>query len=114
MHGPGFWSGTAARTARRTPAAAAATSRPARTRRPRLRRQGTRRGRRTLREALAAKERLDNRRRAAQAKPMTLPPFHLAFPVDDLAAARHFYGELLGCPEGRSAEHWIDFNLYGH
>jgi extradiol dioxygenase family protein len=45
---------------------------------------------------------------------MTLPPFHLAFPVDDLAAARRFYGELLGCPEGRSADHWIDFDLYGH
>ena len=45
---------------------------------------------------------------------MSLPPFHLAFPVDDLAAARHFYGELLGCPEGRSAEEWIDFDLYGH
>lgn len=45
---------------------------------------------------------------------MTLAPFHLAFPVDDLAAARSFYGELLGCPEGRSAEDWIDFNLYGH
>jgi extradiol dioxygenase family protein len=45
---------------------------------------------------------------------MSLPPFHLAFPVDDLAAARRFYGELLGCPEGRSAEHWVDFNLHGH
>ncbi len=45
---------------------------------------------------------------------MTIPPFHLAFPVDDLAAARHFYGGLLGCPEGRSAEQWIDFDLYGH
>jgi extradiol dioxygenase family protein len=45
---------------------------------------------------------------------MTLPPFHLAFPVDDLAAARQFYGELLGCPEGRSAAHWVDFDLYGH
>src|SRR5215212_9928087 len=45
---------------------------------------------------------------------MTLPPFHLAVPVDDLAAARCFYGELLGCPEGRSADHWVDFNLYGH
>jgi uncharacterized protein len=45
---------------------------------------------------------------------MTLPPFHLAFPVDDLAAARTFYGELLGCPEGRSAEKWVDFDLYGH
>ena len=45
---------------------------------------------------------------------MGLPPFHLAFPVDDLAAARRFYGELLGCPEGRSAEQWVDFDLYGH
>jgi extradiol dioxygenase family protein len=45
---------------------------------------------------------------------MSLPPFHLAFPVDDLAAARRFYGELLGCPEGRSADEWIDFDLYGH
>jgi len=45
---------------------------------------------------------------------MTLPPFHLAFPVDDLGEARRFYGELLGCPEGRSAEEWIDFDLYGH
>lgn len=43
-----------------------------------------------------------------------MPPFHLAFPVDDLAAARRFYGELLGCPEGRSADHWVDFDLYGH
>ncbi|MCB1184590.1 VOC family protein [bacterium] len=41
-------------------------------------------------------------------------PFHLAFPVDDLAAARRFYGGLLGCPEGRSAATWIDFDLYGH
>jgi len=45
---------------------------------------------------------------------MSLPPFHLAFPVDDLGAARRFYGELLGCPEGRSADEWIDFDLYGH
>jgi len=45
---------------------------------------------------------------------MDLPPFHLAFPVDDLAAARRFYGELLGCPEGRSADEWIDFDLHGH
>ena len=45
---------------------------------------------------------------------MSLPPFHLAFPVDDLGAARRFYGELLGCPEGRSAEQWVDFDLYGH
>lgn len=44
----------------------------------------------------------------------TVPPFHLAFPVHDIAAARQFYGELLGCPEGRSDTHWVDFNLYGH
>jgi len=45
---------------------------------------------------------------------MSLPPFHLAFPVDDLAAARRFYGELLGCPEGRSSDEWVDFDLHGH
>ena len=45
---------------------------------------------------------------------MSLAPFHLAFPVDDLAAARRFYGELLGCPEGRSADQWVDFDLHGH
>ena len=45
---------------------------------------------------------------------MTLPPFHLAFPVHDLDAARAFYGELLACPEGRSAPEWIDFDFYGH
>ena len=43
-----------------------------------------------------------------------LPPFHLAFPVHDLAAARAFYGGTLGCAEGRSAASWIDFDLYGH
>jgi extradiol dioxygenase family protein len=43
-----------------------------------------------------------------------LPPFHLAFPVHDLAAARAFYGDLLACPEGRSAEQWIDFDFFGH
>ena len=45
---------------------------------------------------------------------MTLPPFHLAFPVHDLDSARAFYGELLGCREGRSAEDWIDFDFFGH
>ena len=45
---------------------------------------------------------------------MSLPPFHLAFPVDDLAAARSFYGGVLGCPEGRSADDWVDFDLHGH
>jgi len=44
----------------------------------------------------------------------SLPPFHLAFPVRDLAEARAFYGELLGCPEGRSSAEWIDFDFYGH
>ena len=43
-----------------------------------------------------------------------LVPFHLAFPVASLAQARAFYGGLLGCPEGRSSEEWIDFNFYGH
>lgn len=41
-------------------------------------------------------------------------PFHLAFPVHDLAAARRFYGEILGCSEGRSSDTWIDFDLFGH
>ena len=41
-------------------------------------------------------------------------PFHLAFPVSSLESAREFYGALLGCPEGRSSDTWIDFNLYGH
>jgi extradiol dioxygenase family protein len=43
-----------------------------------------------------------------------LTPFHIAFPVRDLAEARRFYGETLGCPEGRSAPEWVDFDLYGH
>jgi uncharacterized protein len=43
-----------------------------------------------------------------------LRPFHLAFPVHDLGAARQFYGGLLGCPEGRSGDQWIDFSLFGH
>jgi extradiol dioxygenase family protein len=41
-------------------------------------------------------------------------PFHLAFPVTSLAKARAFYGDLLGCPEGRSAPDWVDFDFYGH
>jgi len=43
-----------------------------------------------------------------------MPPFHLAFPVHDIAVARQFYGDLLGCPEGRSSSEWVDFNFYGH
>lgn len=45
---------------------------------------------------------------------MSLRPFHLAFPVHDLTAARSFYGDLIGCPEGRSSDQWIDFDFYGH
>ncbi len=43
-----------------------------------------------------------------------MPRFHLAFPVDDLAAARAFYGGILGCGEGRSAATWVDFDFHGH
>lgn len=42
------------------------------------------------------------------------PCFHLATLVDDLDAARHFYGDLLGCVEGRATDHWVDFNFFGH
>lgn len=45
---------------------------------------------------------------------MSRPSFHLAVPVHDIAAARSFYGELLGCPEGRSSARWVDFDLHGH
>ena len=45
---------------------------------------------------------------------MSLRPFHLAFPVRDIAEARAFYGGVLGCREGRSAEDWVDFDFYGH
>jgi len=45
---------------------------------------------------------------------MTRSRFHLAFPVRDLAEARRFYGDLLGCPEGRSSSEWIDFDFHGH
>ena len=44
----------------------------------------------------------------------TIRPFHLAFPVDDLEAARGFYKGLLGCGEGRSSPEWVDFDFYGH
>ena len=44
----------------------------------------------------------------------SLPPFHLAFPVHNLAEARAFYGGLLGCEEGRSSDQWIDFDFFGH
>jgi extradiol dioxygenase family protein len=45
---------------------------------------------------------------------MSLRPFHLAFPVRDLAEARAFYADLLGCAEGRSSDEWIDFDFFGH
>ena len=45
---------------------------------------------------------------------VTLRPFHLAFPVHDLDAARAFYRDVMGCREGRSSDHWIDFDFYGH
>ena len=51
---------------------------------------------------------------APTTNPAPMSPFHLAFPVHDLAAARAFYGEGLGCPEGRSSPDWVDFNFYGH
>ncbi len=43
-----------------------------------------------------------------------LSPFHLAFPVHDLIAAREFWSAVMGCEEGRSSDDWIDFNFYGH
>jgi len=45
---------------------------------------------------------------------MDVPRFHLAMPVHDLDEARAFYGGVLGCPEGRSAATWVDFDLFGH
>jgi extradiol dioxygenase family protein len=45
---------------------------------------------------------------------MPLTPFHVALQVRDITEARHFYKEILGCPEGRSDTKWVDFNLYGH
>lgn len=42
------------------------------------------------------------------------PRFHVAIPVDDLGAARRFYGGVLGCPQGREAETWVDWDLHGH
>ena len=45
---------------------------------------------------------------------MDIPRFHLAFPVRDLGEARAFYGGLLGCPEGRSSDEWVDFDFHGH
>ncbi len=52
--------------------------------------------------------------KTAAATTKAIRPFHLAFPVRDIAEARKFYGELLGCAEGRSSETWVDFDFYGH
>jgi hypothetical protein len=41
-------------------------------------------------------------------------PFHIAIPVHNLDECRSFYGEILNCEEGRSSDHWVDFNLFGH
>jgi extradiol dioxygenase family protein len=43
-----------------------------------------------------------------------LSPFHLAIPVHNLAKCREFYRDILGCEEGRSSVHWVDFNFFGH
>lgn len=56
----------------------------------------------------------DDSLRRVYHRAMTLRPFHLAFPVHDLAAARAFYRDTLGCAEGRSSDSWIDFDLHGH
>lgn len=57
---------------------------------------------------------LDTINRGVPQPSLGRPRFHLAFPVSDLEAARRFYGDILGCPEGRSADTWVDFDLYGH
>ena len=43
-----------------------------------------------------------------------LTPFHLAIPVNNIKKCRYFYKDILGCEEGRSSDHWVDFNLFGH
>src|SRR5690606_2133276 len=62
----------------------------------------------------AAMNALNLTKPAAETAARAIRPFHLAFPVRDIAEARKFYGELLGCPEGRSAENWVDFDFFGH
>jgi extradiol dioxygenase family protein len=43
-----------------------------------------------------------------------LNPFHLAIPVKEITETRYFYRDILGCEEGRSSDHWVDFNFFGH
>ena len=43
-----------------------------------------------------------------------LSPFHLAIPVQEITTTRDFYRDVLGCKEGRSSDHWVDFNFFGH
>ena len=45
---------------------------------------------------------------------MSIQPFHLAIPVYNLEECRTFYRDVLGCEEGRSSDHWVDFNFFGH
>jgi extradiol dioxygenase family protein len=44
----------------------------------------------------------------------SLNPFHLAIPVKEITETRYFYRDILGCEEGRSSDHWVDFNFFGH
>jgi extradiol dioxygenase family protein len=59
-------------------------------------------------------DQLEKSTSAQRPQAAAIHPFHLAFPVHDIAAARAFYGDLLGCPEGRSAPDWVDFDFFGH
>jgi extradiol dioxygenase family protein len=43
-----------------------------------------------------------------------LSPFHLAIPVKEITETRSFYRDILGCKEGRSSDHWVDFDFFGH
>lgn len=45
---------------------------------------------------------------------MKLTPFHLAIPVKEITTTRAFYRDTLGCREGRSSDHWVDFDFFGH
>lgn len=52
--------------------------------------------------------------RLPRGQSVVLTPFHVAVQVRDIAEARRFYTEILGCSEGRSASDWVDFNMFGH